>query len=85
MFLGLALYLNAWYDLDSERPVNEAGVGRIPYTSILAYAKAYDFDYEQMSDLCRYVREMDGAYVKYLREKAPKPPKTGKGAKGKRK
>lgn len=85
LFLGLALYYNAWHDLDSERQVNDAGVGRIPITAMLTYAKAFGLSTDQTSDLCRYLRQMDAAYIKYLRDKAPKPPKPGKGAKGKRK
>lgn len=78
MRLGLALYFNAWFELDDERRVNEAGVGRIPLGPILTYAREYGFSYEQREDLVFYIRHMDKAFVQSVKDKTPKPQKPPK-------
>lgn len=52
--LGLQLYLQAFLDLDSER-----GDGAIPWSSIANYAKTFDFDEEQTTDLFYFTRKLD--------------------------
>lgn len=62
---GLALYLEAFLELDSERS-NAFGPERIPLIRIFDYAACYDFDAEQTEDLVYLVREMDKAHVAKL-------------------
>jgi hypothetical protein len=74
--LGLALYLNAWFDLDYERDASE--YEPIKRSDCFTYAADYDFDDEQREDLWYYIVRMDRAYLKYRRDTAP-PPDEGKG------
>lgn len=65
---GLQLYLQAFYDLDSERS-HAAGLTAIPWTSISNYAKAFELDEEQTEDLFFFVRKLDSEHLKRLAEK----------------
>jgi hypothetical protein len=68
---GLLLFLQAFYDLDSERShVN--GLTPIPWTSMSAYAKAYEFDEEQTEDLFYFVKKLDAEHLKKLSEQLKK-------------
>lgn len=66
---GLQLYLEAFFDLDSQRN-HGFGVSNIPFLYIIDYAKAFEFDDEQTSDLVYLIRRMDGEHCKRLAEKA---------------
>jgi hypothetical protein len=55
---GLSLYLDAFFDLDSERS-HAQGVVMIPFSRIVGYADAYGFDQEQKEDLIYFIRGMD--------------------------
>lgn len=66
--LGLNLYLDAFFDLDSERS-HAAGVTAIPYSRIRDYAVGYEFDSEQTEDLMYFIRSMDTAHMNRLAEK----------------
>lgn len=65
---GLQLYLDAFYELDSERSYG-FGAGPIPYTIILSYATTYELDAEQTEDLIYFVRRMDAAHLERMAEK----------------
>jgi len=67
--LGLQVFLQAFFDLDSERS-NGMGVTMIPWSSIKNYAQAYDFDTELTEDLIYLVRQMDIAHTKRMEEKS---------------
>jgi hypothetical protein len=69
--LGLALYLNAFFELDTER-TNGFGLGRIPLSTIRDYAIGYEFDEHQTEDLFMYVKRMDIAYLEYVGKKTQK-------------
>ena len=71
LHLGLELYLQAYFDLDSERS-NGMGVGRIFWTSIADYAKAFDLDEDQTDDLFYFIRAMDNANLKRIAEQLEK-------------
>lgn len=66
--LGLGLYLGAFFELDSERS-HAFGPTSIPFTSIVNYARAFDFDDEQAEDLVYYIRKMDEVNLKRVAEK----------------
>lgn len=68
---GLQLYLEAFFDLDSER--NHAmGLARIPWSSIRQYAEAFEFDEEQTDELFFFIRRMDTEHLKRLEAKSKK-------------
>lgn len=66
---GLELYLQAFFDLDSERNVGFS-ICPIPWGSIVNYAQVYGFDDEQREDLIFLVRRMDVAHIDRLNKKA---------------
>ncbi len=74
---GLQLYLQAFFDLDSERSHALAPTA-IPFTSVAAYARAFKFDEEQTEDLVFFIRRMDTEHLKRLAKKQ----KTNTGKKG---
>jgi len=78
------LYFNAWYELDRDRDVGEAGLKRIARRDVVEYAYDCEFDLEQTDNLLVFVRGMDNAYLEYIRARTPKPPKPGGGGGGKR-
>lgn len=71
MPLGMDLYFTAFAELSSCRPVG-MGMGAIPWTSMIDYAKAYEFDDEQREDLFFFVRALDKAFLDYHKEKQDK-------------
>lgn len=81
LFFGNALFLNAWFDLDSER--DRTKYQRITRSMCFAYAEDYEFDEEQKEDLWFYVHRMDQAFLEWWIKKQPKPrgPKGGKNPK----
>jgi len=50
----LIMYLQAFYELDTER-IHQY----IPFSSILRYAKFYEFDREQTENLIYYIRQIE--------------------------
>jgi hypothetical protein len=74
---GLQIYLQAFFDLDSERN-HGFSLSAIPWQSIKEYAETYEFDAEQKEDLLFFIRRMDQAHLDRLDKKQPKP---GKGKK----
>lgn len=63
---GLELYLNAFFDLDSERPVaGMGGLARIPSSAVRAYRKEFELDEVQSEMLSEYISSMDAAYIKF--------------------
>jgi len=66
--LGLQLYLQAFFDLDSERSHGQ-GLTSIPWTSIASYAIAFEFDNDQTEDLYFFVRRLDSEHLKKLAAK----------------
>lgn len=84
LLLGLQLYLQAFFDLDSERS-HSTGLVAIPWTSINEYAKAFDFDEDQTEDLFFFIRKMDASHLKRLELKnktnVKKPARLGKRSK----
>jgi hypothetical protein len=69
--MGLQLYLNAFFDLDSERS-HGMGLTRIAWSSIKDYAIAYEFSEEQTEDLIFLIKRMDAAHLERLDSKTAK-------------
>lgn len=70
--IGLDIYLQAFFDLDSER-THAFGPAGIPTTSMLQYAKAFKFDDEQTDDLVYFLRQMDTENLKRVKKLQKKP------------
>jgi hypothetical protein len=68
--MGLQLYIQAFFDLDSERS-HGAGLTQIPWTRIRDYAEAAELDEEQTEDLIFFVRRLDAEHIKRLAKKVP--------------
>ncbi|QBZ71727.1 hypothetical protein [Pseudomonas phage KP1] len=75
--LGLHLYLQAFFDLDSER-THAVGLTPIPWTSISEYARVFEFDEEQTEDLFFFVRKLDSEHMKKLEAKEKAKSNNGK-------
>lgn len=77
LFLGMALYLNAWFELDTERE-RPRSISRS-----ICFQYAYDFDLteEQRDDLWFYIQRADTVFLEWWKKKQPKP-RPSKGAKG---
>jgi hypothetical protein len=76
LFFGLALFYNAWYDLDSERDRPK----RITRGMCFSYAVDYDLDEEQSEDLWYHISRMDIEFLEWWKKKQPKA-RNPKGAK----
>jgi len=73
---NLNLYLDAFFELDSERTHGE-GLSPIPSSAIRAYAKDYGFSELQFYKLKYLIREMDKAHLKMLAKKMKEETKVG--------
>lgn len=65
---GLQLYMQAFFDLDSERS-HAMGLVVIPWSSIASYAQTFEFDEMQTEDLLYFIRRMDSSHIARLAEK----------------
>lgn len=71
---GLSLFINAFYDLDSERTY-DSNTGlpfSIPFTAMVTYCNFYSIFGEDAEDMVYYVKEIDSAYVDYITNKRKK-------------
>lgn len=62
LILGLEMYLQAFFDLDSTRSAGEQ-LAPISWLSIKEYARTFDFDEEQTESLFVHVRAMDVSHL----------------------
>lgn len=76
LLLGLQIYLQAFFDLDSERS-HANGLTLIPWSAIKNYAVAFEFDEEQTEDLFYFVKAMDSAHIEKLAAKRKESEKSG--------
>jgi hypothetical protein len=65
---GLQFYLQAFFDLDSDRQVGMS-LGRIPWSVVTKYAEVYRLTEEDTERLHYFIRAMDIAYLKWQQEK----------------
>lgn len=72
--IGLELYLQAFFDLDSERDSSQDVIPVIKWSSIKNYAESFDFDEEQTESLFKHIRRMDLSHLDRINKKR-KPPK----------
>lgn len=66
--LGLQIYLDAWFDLNSCRPagMNE---GPIPWTQVEDYGRSMELSQDTLDDLHHHIREMDMEYFSFKKRK----------------
>lgn len=64
---GLQLYLEAFFELITERSVGME-VGYIPRSVIIEYARFYEFDDEQTYCLLYIIQYMDREYVNFQKK-----------------
>ena len=67
--LGLELYLQAFYDLDSERTIG-LSLSPIPWSAIHNYCECNLLGEEQTENMHYFIRRMDGANLKRMNEKS---------------
>lgn len=60
LHVGLELFLNAFFDLDTERQAGFS-IGPIPWSKIREYAAAYRFDEDLTEDLFYFIKQLDNA------------------------
>lgn len=79
LFLGSALYLNAWFELDTER--DRTKYQRINRSMCFGYAQDYELSEEQRDDLWFFIQKMDSEFLEWWIKRQPKPrePKVKKG------
>lgn len=77
LFFGMALYLNAWFELDSERKRPEP----ISRSMCFQYAHDYDLSEEQRDDLWYFMQRTDNAFLTWWskRQRSHKPKKGQQG------
>lgn len=69
LFPGADEYLNAFWELSTDRPIGMAA-GAIPFTSIDRYAARFGVDDpDEFQSLLRAIRACDGAWLDYQRSK----------------
>jgi len=71
LFMGLELYWDAFQELNTCRGAG-MGLSPIPWTAMMDYARAYEFDEDQIDDLVFFVREMDSAFIEWYEKHGSK-------------
>jgi hypothetical protein len=65
--VGLVMYLEAFYELDTERvhtvTMHGMSVARIPWSRIVGYGQHYGYD---VDELLFFIRKMDDAHLEQL-------------------
>lgn len=67
---GLELFINAFFDLDSERS-HAFSISPIPWSKIKEYADAFEIEGEMREDLFYFVKSMDNDHLKRLEKNKP--------------
>lgn len=76
LFIGLELYLDAFWDLNSTR-TSGWGLGPVPWSAINDFASTFELDEFQRDDLHYYVRVLDNAYIEHYSKKGKISPDQG--------
>lgn len=59
----LAFYFQAWLDLNTERPCGFV-IQRIPWSSVVRYARFYRCSQDETDTLLHIIREVDAEHIK---------------------
>lgn len=65
---GNMFYLQAFFDLDTERYQGFNGPGRIPWSAMVAYAKHYGLFSYEVDDFVQIIKAVDAANSKWHSE-----------------
>lgn len=65
---GLALFFNAYWEVQSDRPVGFEP-GRIPWSTAVKYAEMHGFSEDQRDDLIYHFGQMDEVFLAHVRSK----------------
>lgn len=80
---GDAVYLVAFWDLDTERSSSGLSLGRIPWSRAWQYGiERLQFDRDVLLGFWRIVRKLDGAYLQWMKDEYERT--SGKGKKGRK-
>lgn len=71
LLTGLGVYYEAYWQLHTTRQVG-MGVGPIPHTEIILYARLRGFDDDMRYTLEHHVRAMDNAFLEHTNKKVKK-------------
>lgn len=68
---GLGIYLRAFYELDSCRPIGMAE-GPIPWVVVDQWCQSLGLDEEEREDVHYLVRRLDNSYLRHVESKRSK-------------
>ena len=68
LYLGLDIYLEAFYELSSNRSTG-FDIGPIPWTAVCQYSEFYGFEGLQSYALFHHVRALDNVYLEIMRKR----------------
>lgn len=66
---GLELFYSAFWDMNSERQIGFGAVGRIPWSSIEAWADRHDLTWNQREELHFVLGKMDREFIDHVNSK----------------
>jgi len=69
LWVGMAYAYDAFAQLNSTRPQTLDGPGDIPWTAVDAFCRSRGLGGDDREDLFYYIRAMDAAFRKYVKEK----------------
>ena len=75
--IGLGFYLDAFWDLCTERVYSEVIVN-LSWSKIQQYADHYEMDFEDAEQFHYIIKKIDNAYVKQMRENGKQSDGSGK-------
>lgn len=70
MFFGSGFYLDAFFELDTERPDSMNGIKAIPRSKIIEFGMQYGLTFEECEDFLYVIRAMDNEHIKRMNAKA---------------
>lgn len=65
---GLEMFYSAFWDLSSDRALGFGSVGRIPWSSIEAWADRHELSWDQREELHFVIRKMDRIYIDHVQK-----------------
>lgn len=71
LFVSSRFFLDAFLDLDTDRPSSMGGLCPIPWSSIHRYAKAHELVGTDYEDFIFLVRRLDNAYTQHKNASEP--------------
>lgn len=69
---GLSFFYAAFWDVNTCRSLGFGAEGPIPWTAVRQWAEEHELEGDQRKDLFVYLEKMDGAYLKFVADRAAK-------------